>query len=97
MIGHLTGGRGGAFAKLSACANLKLDTVNHIKWRQPLECGRSGPLWLSSSVVQTFGTRYPSGLPFHHCHNIEVDYQSGLERPHSKGSADLIYARASNN
>jgi len=24
-----------------------------------------------------------------------VDYQSGPERPHSKGSAGLIYARAS--
>jgi len=30
-----------------------------------------------------------------HCHNIEVDYKSGTELPHSKGSANLIYARTS--
>jgi hypothetical protein len=32
-----------------------------------------------------------------HCHTIEVDYQGGFKQPHSKGSADLIYAHASNN
>ena len=35
------------------------------------------------------------GLPFNYCQSIEVDYQSGSEQPHSKGSADLIYAHAS--
>jgi len=35
------------------------------------------------------------GFLFDHCQNIEVDYQSGPEQRRSKGSADLIYARAS--
>ena len=32
-----------------------------------------------------------------HCRRIELDYQSGSDQPHSKGSADLIDARASIN
>jgi len=44
--------------------------------------------------LQRQETRWAS---FYHCQCIEVDYQSGPERPHSKGSADLIYAQASNN
>src|SRR5215831_3958403 len=24
---------------------LNSNTISHMKWRQPLECGRSGPLW----------------------------------------------------
>ena len=38
-------------------------------------------------ILQTPGTRDPSGLPFHHGRSIEVGYQSGAVRPHSKGSA----------
>jgi len=34
-------------------------------------------------------------ISFHHCRRIEVDYQSGSKQPHSKGSADMIYAHAS--
>jgi hypothetical protein len=30
------------------------------------------------------------GSLYDHLHTIEVDYQSGTELPHSKGSADLI-------
>jgi hypothetical protein len=29
-----------------------------------------------------------------HCRRIEVDYQSGSEQPHSKGSADLFIYQA---
>src|SRR5262245_56762913 len=46
-------------------------------------------------VLQTSGTGDTSGLPFNHCQSIEVDYQSGSKQPHSKGSADPIYAHAS--
>src|SRR5262245_23185740 len=37
----------------------------------------------------------PSGLPFNHYLGIEADYQSGVEPPHSKRSADLIHVQAS--
>ncbi len=39
-------------------------------------------------LLQTSGPEDMSGLPFHHRQSIEVDYQSGSEQPHSKGSAD---------
>src|SRR5262249_17969523 len=42
-------------------------------------------------ILQTQWTRDASGFPFRHCQSIEVDYQSGPERPHSKSYADLIY------
>ena len=40
-------------------------------------------------ILQIHGTGDVSGLPSHHCQSVEVDYQSGSEQPHSKGSADL--------
>jgi len=36
-------------------------------------------------ILQTPWTRDTSGLPYHHCQSIEVDYQSRPERTHSKG------------
>ena len=46
-------------------------------------------------ILQTLGTKDPSRLPFNNCSCIEADYQSGVEPPHSKGYADLIYAHTS--
>jgi len=43
-----------------------------------------------------FRDEWRSGSLSDHCRRIEVDYQSGSKQPHSKGSADLIYAHASN-
>jgi magnesium-transporting ATPase (P-type) len=49
------------------------------------------------SSFTNFRDKRREWLPFNHCQSIEVDYQSGPERPHSKGSANLIYAHASSN
>src|SRR5262249_19779013 len=40
-------------------------------------------------ILQTSGTIGPQWVPFHHCHSIEMDYQSGTELPHSKGCRPL--------
>ena len=56
---------------------------------------------LGTALVFHFNTlammeRRPTGFPFPKVCGTEDDYQSGPERPRSKGSADLIYAGASN-
>jgi len=56
---------------------------------------------LGTALVVHFATlamteRKPIASPVSGVCIIRDDYQSGPERPHSKDSADLIYAQASN-
>jgi hypothetical protein len=46
-------------------------------------------------ILAMIGKEAHSGLPSRKSVESADDYQSGPERPHSKGSADLIYANAS--